>query len=324
MADRSNQRVLGLFVATFVYCLMVLRRVQGETDGKAFVPHLAVYLALVLAVVCVGGMIFFLHHIADVIQVATLVRRVRGELEDVVETLYGDDSTSERVPARSLPAGTALALSKKSGFVTWIGGAGLVKAAAQHDGVVELIATPGTHVLVGEPLATVSGDGAGELSEAVRAHVRVGETRTPAQDVDFAVQQLVEMAVRAVSPSTNDPYTACNAINELACGLVPALRNPDPHPGWADDDGVVRLVWRPPTGADLVDVLFDDLRNYAASDPLVVRAAIRLAERLARVAPPAAVDRVNRQLDELLAASARAGLAEFDLERLREERSRVG
>ena len=98
--------------------------------------------------------------------------------------------------------------------------------------------------MAGELLARVSGD-AEEMSRIVCAHVRVGDTRTPAQDVEFAVQQLVEMAVRAVSPSTNDPYTARNVVEELACGLVPAMRHPAPGDGWVDDAGVVRLVWPP-------------------------------------------------------------------------------
>lgn len=320
MADRSNQRVLGLFVATFVYCLMVMRRVQDESDGEVFVPHLAVYVALLLALASVAAMVFFLHHIADVIQVATLVRRVRSELEQVADTLYGAQATSGREPAVVMPQSCALALADNSGFVTIIDAEALVLAGKDNRGVVELIATPGTHVLAGEPLARVSGD-AEALSQAVRKNVVVGATRTPAQDVQFALQQVIEMAVRAVSPSTNDPYTARNAVDEVACGLVPALRNPDPDPGWVDDEGVVRLVWRPPSGEELVDTVFDDLRNYAAADPLVVAAAIRLAGRLLRVAPDAAARRVQRQLDELLAASGRTAMAVIDLERLEEARA---
>lgn len=320
MTDRSNQRVLGLFVATFVYCLMVLRRVQDASDGITFVPHVAVYGALFLALASIAGLVFFLHHISDVIQVSTLVRRVRRELERAVEALYGDGA-QDRVPARPLTTATADVLADRAGFVTTIDAPGLVSAAADV-GVAEVLVGPGTHVLVGEPLARVSGD-AQKMSDVVRDHVHVGESRTPTQDVRFAVQQMVEMAVRAVSPSTNDPYTARNVVEELACGLVPALRNGEPGAGWPDNKGVVRLVWQLPTGADLVDLVFDDLRVYAASDPAVVIAALGLAGRLLRVASPEATERIRLQVDELFAASERSGMAEFDLDRLREERERI-
>ena len=224
-----------------------------------------------------------------------------------------------RVAALPLASVSALALADRSGFVTTIDAPGLVEAA-KDVGVAEMLVGPGTHVLVGEPLARVIGD-AGKMSEVVRRHVHVGGTRTPTQDVHFAVQQMVEMAVRAVSPSTNDPYTARNVVAELACGLVPAVRDDAPGAGWTDDTGTIRLVWQQPSGADLVDGVFDDLRVYAASDPAVVTAALQLAGRLLRVAGTETAARVQLQLDELLAAAARTDMADFDLDRLRDLRT---
>lgn len=320
MVDRSNQRVLGLFVATFVYCLMVLRRVRGTDDGVSFVPHVAVYGAIVLALVNVAALVYFLHHISAVIQVSTLVRRVRSELERSVDGLYGDGAAS-RVPAVALASASAVVLADRAGFVTSVDAPGLVKAAVDV-GAAELLVQPGTHVMVGEPLARVTGD-ADAMSAAVRRHVSVGEKRTPTQDVHFALQQMVEMAVRAVSPSMNDPYTARNVVEELACGLVPAIRHGDPAAGWPDDTGTVRLVWRLPTGVELVDLVFDDLRVYAAEDPAVVAAALQLAGRVLRVASAEVTSRVERQVDELLAAAERTGMADFDLDRLRQQRGEL-
>lgn len=326
MSDRSNQQVLGLFVATFVYGLMVLRTVRDGSNGaEAFVPHVAVYVAIGLALACVGGLIYFLHHIADVIQVATLVRRVRVELEQVAETLYGEDAHTDRMAVDALPDSAATVTADRAGFVTTVDGCALVDAAREVDVRIDLLAIPGTHVLVGEPLASWQGRSSASdaVADAVRRHVHVGDVRTPDQDIHVALQQMVEMAVRAVSPSMNDPYTARNAIDELACGLVPAMREPAPPPGWLDEDGRVRLRWAPPSGADLVDTVFDDVRTYAASDPLVVRAALRLAGRIRSVASDGTRARLDRQLDELLAASERSGLPDFDLERLRSDRARL-
>ena len=320
MADRSNQRVLGLFVATFVYCLMVLRRVQDADDGITFVPHVAVYGALLLALVSVAALVYFLHHISDVIQVSTLVRRVRTELEAAVDNVYGSGA-EDRVESGPIGRSDAVVISGRTGFVTLVDAPRLARAAGGV-GVAELLVAPGTHVMSGEPLARVSGD-ADEMSRLVVEHVHIGDTRTPAQDVEFAVQQLVEMAVRAVSPSTNDPYTARNVVEELAAGLTPAMRHPAPGSGWPDEDGVVRLVWPVPTGAALVDLVFDDLRVYAAGDPAVVHAALRLAGRIARVAGPGTIERLHEQLDALLEAAAREGVADIDLDRLRAARTEL-
>lgn len=317
MADRSNQRVLGLFVATFVYCLMVMRRVQDATDGVTFVPHVAVYGALVLALVSVAALVFFLHHISDVIQVSTLIRRVRSELETAVDTVYGSGA-DERVVAAPLTGADADVLAPRSGFVTSVDAPGLARAAAGL-GVVEVTATPGTHVMAGEPIARVRG-AEDEMSRLVVEHVHIGDTRSPAQDVGFAVQQLLEMAVRAVSPSMNDPYTARNVVEELACGLVPAMRHPAPGAGWPDDEGVVRVLWPVPTGAELVDLVFDDLRIYAADDPAVVLASLRLSARIARVAAPDTVARLHQQVDALLDRASQQGVPELDLGRLRAAR----
>ena len=115
MADRSNQRVLGLFVATFVYCLMVMRRVQDATDGITFVPHVAVYGALVLALASVAALVYFLHHISDVIQVSTLIRRVRTELERAVDAVYGSGAADrDRALTRPPPRGLNSAEARSS------------------------------------------------------------------------------------------------------------------------------------------------------------------------------------------------------------------
>lgn len=320
MADRANQRVLGLFVATFVYCLMVLRRVQDASDGVIFVPYVAVYGALVLALISVAALVYFLHHISDVIQVSTLVRRVRNELERAVDGLYGDAAV-HRVPAVPLASASAVVLADRAGFITAIDAPGMI-AAAVDVGAAEMLVGPGTHVMVGEPVARVTGDEKA-MADVVLTHVSVGDTRTPTQDVRFALQQMVEMAVRAVSPSTNDPYTARNVIEELACGLVPAVRHGEQGDGCTDDTGTVRLVWHLPSGTEMVDFVFDDLRVYAAGDPGVVAAAIQLAERLLRVAGTAVAARIGLQLDELLAAAERSGMAEMDLDRLRAQRERL-
>jgi len=221
MSDRGNQFVLGIFGSTFLYSLMVLRSIRSDTDAATFVPDIAVNVAVLLAVVDVAVLVYFIHHIADSIQVSTLSARVRGELVAVTDALYPKELPDEATGARTLPA-TALAVgSDASGFVVGVDEKALIVAARKAGSVVEMHVRAGSHVIEGERIASVTGNASDAMAKQIRGAVVLGDTRTPNQDIEFAVQQLTEMAVRAMSPSTNDPYTARNALAELALGMVP-------------------------------------------------------------------------------------------------------
>lgn len=325
MTDRRNQLVLGTFVSTFVYCLMALRTVTGDDseDGSpAFVPYFAVYLAILLALSNVAALVYFLHHIAQSIQVSHLISRVRNELGDVARRLYGSGIQDRQTRSTAGPEADTIVLADSAGFVVYVNPTALLSAAQDEQGRIDLIAAPGSHVVEGEPLARVRGNDSAALASAVRTNVSLGDARSPYQDVSFAVQQLVEMAVRALSPGTNDPYTARNAIDELGSAMVTIARNPNPPTGWTDSDGMVRLVLPAPSGQTLVDEIFDDLRAYGASDANVVRRSMRLAARMRRVAPPELVERIDTQIDLMLTACADR-VAAFDHERLLVDRERI-
>lgn len=154
------------------------------------------------------------------------------------------------------------------------------------------------------------------MAEAVIRCFTIGTSRTTRQDAHYAAQQLTEMAVRALSPGTNDPYTARNAIAELTSGLVTIVANPWPPRGRADADGELRLVLDVPSGSDIVDWTFTDLRTHAATDPGVIWGIIVLAGRLVQVAPPELAERIRHHVELLVQAYAEQGV-DFDTERLR-------
>lgn len=284
MSDRGNQFVLGIFGSTFLYALMVLRSIRSEaTDGASFVPDIAVNVAVLLAVVDVAVLVYFIHHIANSIQVSTLSARVRTELVAVVDELYPLSVPDSNTPKVDLVGGVSIPATT-SGFVVAVDEAAVLKAACAADGVVELAVGPGDHLIAGEPVAWATGstdnESHSELVNAVRSALTLGDTRTPTQDIDFAVQQLTEMAVRALSPSTNDPYTARNALAELAVGLVPLCERPTPQLGRLDTDGRYRMTVVRPAAADLIDKVFDAMRQYSLANPLAVIATAELGRRI--------------------------------------------
>ena len=169
---------------------------------------------------------------------------------------------------------------------------------------------------MGDELARVrSGEATAELIAAVRKCFSLGDARNPHQDIDFAVQQLTEMAVRALSPSTNDPYTAKNALAELAVGLVPLVqRNAIPE-GRADEHGTLRLLVHRTAPATVVDTVFDAMRIYAVPSPVAVTATIDLARRVGAAALYQQIrDALLRQLTHLGEAYSSSGARPEDIE----------
>lgn len=297
MADRGNQAVLGVFVATFLYSLLVLRsiRVIGDAGEDAFVPHLAVNAAVLLAVADVAVLIYFIHHISDSIQITTLTGRVRDELLATIERLYplaGDhDGVRRRGPGGApdegagdlpRPEGGAPVAAHRSGYLQSLDEDELVRLAREHDVAVVLNVRPGGYVLQDGVIAHVlpadrADDG---LADGVRATLHISDARTPYQDPEFAVQQLTEMAVRALSPGTNDPYTAVNALDDLSSALSALAARVPPARARVDEEGRLR-VHAPRVGVEeLVVPVIDGMRWYAASAPSVMHATLDLVERV--------------------------------------------
>jgi uncharacterized membrane protein len=289
MTDRGNQLVLGVFTASFLYALIVLRSVRSEDDDRtAFVPTLAVNGAMVLAMLCVGVLVYFIHHIADSVQVSTLQRRLRDDLDAVVELLAparpgaGTADANAAAPA-ALPPVHEEVMATTTGYVQWVDLDDLVDAARRAHGVGETVVRPGDHVLAGEPVLRLHGTSPWEPDPAhdARRAIVLGAERTPHQDLAFAVQQLTEMAVRALSPGTNDPYTAAYAFDALAEGLVRLVEREPPPPGRTDEDGTLRAVVRWPAAEEHLGSVLLAVRTYALASPAALASAARLVERLA-------------------------------------------
>lgn len=295
MADRGNQLVLGVYVATFLYSLLVLRSVRalgdpGDPDADIFVPHLAVNMAVLLAVLNVAVLIYFIHHISDSIQVSTIARRVRTELHRTVDRLYpeqlgrhpGEVDEEVALPPRVEEDGAPVTAARP-GYVSMVDDSALMRAAKDADVLVRLVVHPGDYVLEGSVVAYVlPAEHADEDTlEDVRDALTVEDARSPYQDIGFAVQQLTELAVRALSPGTNDPYTAVNALDDLSSGLALLAGRGQPSPHRLDDDGVLRVHAPAVDALELTSGVLDAMRWYAGEHPAVMLRTLVLVERVA-------------------------------------------
>ncbi|WP_424347933.1 DUF2254 domain-containing protein [Kocuria sp. CH-021] len=302
MADRWNQLVLGVLVSTFIYSLLVLRTIRSASDDLAqpFVPHLAVNLAVLIAVADVALVVYFIHHIADSVQVDTLVRGARRRLLGVIERWHPEEVPEELVRTVRHRDGGGGITAGADGYVAGVDFERLRDHAESGDVEIELVPRVGDHVLASEPLFRVWPEHrAEELQDRLRRCVRLSDSRSADEDVRFAEQQVVELAVRALSPSTNDPYTAVNAIEEVASALVRAVSRPLPG-NTVVMDGVHRLRYGTVGIDELVDMPFDQIRPHATGHVSVLLALVDLAARLEEASIHPSVQRQVREHVEVL------------------------
>lgn len=292
MRDTGNQIVLGTFVATYAYCLLVLRSIGSETDGAA-VPHLSVMVAVALALASIVVLIYFIHHVSLSLQAPIIVANVAGELEQALKRVFpGDLGHGPRGPQAEadhpqLPQGFSASRapipSPKDGYLQAIDQSTLVELASKHDVVVKLDVRPGDYLIKGNPAMHVhpADRCSKQLAAKLAALLIIGRQRTPEQDVEFAIHQLVEVAVRALSPGTNDPYTALNCIDRLSSALV-AIEHGDLHGSYRyDDANQLRVLARVATFSSYVDAAFNQIRQYGRDS---VAVTVRMLEAIAAAA----------------------------------------
>ena len=288
--DVGTQISLGAFVATFVYSVLTLGSVAHGSG--TFVPHISVTVALILTLGDLGVLIYFIHHVATSIQVTSVVAGIARDFRTTLEALQ--DEAARMAPARVDPEPDRAELSeridregglvpaRRSGFLQSVGHEQLVRIPSSSDAVIRLLHRPGHFVVEGQPLARVWPIGAAEaVADTLEREHIVGSSRTLTQDLGFAVDQLVEVAIRALSPAVNDTFTALNCIDWLGDCLCRAGRGPLPSGLYRDAHGVVRLIDRIITFDGLVAKASDKIRQAGRGMPAVL---IRQLENLRKVA----------------------------------------
>lgn len=284
LRDRGNQIVLGTFIATFVYCLLVLRNVP-IVAGTTTVPQLSVALALLLGLAGVAMLIYFIHHAAVSIQASHVIEVAGSELDAAIRHtfparddesgLWSDVDLEEALPEGFAEAARAV-VARGSGYVQEIDSEGLMALAKERDLVIQLLHGRGAFLMEGRTLARVSPGVDEEVEEDIAEALVLASGRASSRDVERGVDQLAEIAVRALSPGINDPLTAEQALRRLGQSLSLLGDRKLPTSTFHDDDGALRLVVPTPTVSDLLRLAFDQARHYGRSDPHVPVALLEI------------------------------------------------
>ncbi|MGD8337809.1 MAG: DUF2254 domain-containing protein [Desulfobacterales bacterium] len=293
MNVRANQMVLGTFVSTFIYGVLVLRTVNAAAEAR-FVPGLSVSITVVMSLLSLGVLIYFIHNVSESIQAQNIIARVRGDLYKAVDRIFPEKLGQEE----DLSSGTIIrdydiptvcdrevcqVKANRSGYLQAVDNEALMRIAVEEDLLIHFGYHPGNFITRGSVLVTVwPGD---RLDETVLGKINsifiVGPERTLEQDVEFAISQLVEIAVRALSPGINDPITAITCIDWLGAGLCQLANRRMPSSHRLDEQNRLRVICKPFVFEKLVDAAFNMIRQNSHS---IAAVSIHLLETIATVA----------------------------------------
>lgn len=288
--DRGNQVVLGTFLATFIYCLLKLGTSRG-TDADS-VPQAGIMTALVLAVASIGVLVYFIHHIAVSIQSNNVIFSVINEVGKAVGRVFPDviDHREEQKELKEYPAlpedfnrEAHPIKTGKTGYLQEIDLEGLIETAIKNDLVLQLQYRVGDFINRESGIVKVHPGGRlnGEAEKSILRSFVQGSEQSSAQDVGYSLDRLVQIALTALSPSYNDPFTAISCIDWIGAVLSDLAGRKIPSPNHYDRDGRVRVVEKPKFYSMFVETAFNKFPQAAGGHPDVL---IYLLDTLASIA----------------------------------------
>jgi uncharacterized membrane protein len=288
MYDKLNQVVLGVYVSSFVYCLLVLNAIK-ETGDLTFVPAISVFAAMAAAIACIILLIIFIHHISISIQSDKVISEIATSMSKHVEKLFPASIGHEELhPPVDMEKEKAACrhhhdvLCTKDGYLQSVDSETLLDLASKNDWIIELHFRPGDYLVKGTRICNICskepcGEEAGK--KVFKAFI-IGKVRTPLQDAEFSIHQMVEVASRALSPGVNDPYTATACIDNLGSVMCYLARAHFPSPYRFDEEDRLRVIANNLTFSGMMDAAFNQIRQYGEGNPAVL---IRLMETLVTI-----------------------------------------
>jgi len=321
LGDRTTQFVLGMFVGTFVYCIAAALSIP-PVDVNPEAPQLTATLGVYLMLATFATLILLVQHISTMLQAPNIAAAAGAELRDVVSAQLSSEVTSsddvqDRIEPR--PYQDVLATgaetegypvrARSTGYIQYIDPEILLTLAREKDLAIRLLRKPGHYVQSGAVIALVGPTSRvdRQLDKLMRRAFQIGNGRTPTQDVEYAVNQLTEMAVRAMSPAINDPFTAMTCLDHLGDGLAQFIRQGERGSHYYDRDGRLRLLLEPATFGELLSAAFDMLRHASCDNASVLLHMLVVIDVIGREAKAPEARRLLLHHVSLILAESQAG-----------------
>ena len=286
MMDTGTQVVLGAFISNFLFCILVFCAISFQ-EPYVFKPGLTVFIAVLMTCISVGVLIYFIHHVAKAIQADVVIDDVYQELQTSIDNLFPSiaeqQSPAELAKLYEMDVTQGFTrtsvLAKCSGYVQTTDHEALVILASHHKVLIECLFAPGNYVVQDSVIATVYAENVTnqKLVNEISVLIVLGAYRTPVQDPEFAIHQLVEIALRALSPGINDPYTAITCVDKLNSVLCGLTKRAFPLKQHCDQTGTFRVTCKVLTFDDIARAAFDQIRQEANTN---VSVTIRLLKAL--------------------------------------------
>lgn len=295
--DKGNQAVLGTYLGTFIYALLVLRSVRaGDSAAAEFVPALSITVGLALTLACMGLLIYFISHISSSLQIENIIKRIHDDLVGQIEGLYPDklgaaanvEAAGDELFEQLKGVNETLAVkTRKSGFVRAIDSRPLEGFADQTIPAVFVRAGVGDFVVFGETVAEISTsrEVASARADDLADAIIIDHERSVNQDPLFAIGQLVDIALRALSTSVNDPTTAEYCLFRLTDALCQLASREFPSNKRTFDSSPTVFIFNRPGWPEFVDASYSQIRRAAADDVHVTGVLVRQLAKLMRYAP---------------------------------------
>lgn len=290
MRDRANQVVLGVFLGIYTYCLLVLRTISSGSNG-AFIPSLAVMGGVVLALLGIGFFVFFIHHISASIQASEIIDAITRDTLTVIDRLFpeelGDEADDDAGQPEHLSTETTWypVPARTTGYIQSVDPEALLNFARERRIVLRMESAIGDFVAQDRPLASLALNTPPDATtiRALNRIYAIDSYRTTDQDAAFGIRQLVDIALKALSPGVNDTTTAVTCIEYLSVilALYAVRRTAAPHRFDGDD---LRVIARGPTFEGLVSLAFDQILENAEGNTEILTRLLQAIEQIAHVA----------------------------------------
>jgi uncharacterized membrane protein len=298
LRDPTTKIALGMFMATFIYALLVLRKIQPSTNPD-FVPDISVMVALWLLLF---SMIMFLRLISRTTQglrVAAVLRDLGRDGAEVIDRVYpheaSDHDGPDTSPQETSEPAEVIEYDHEPGVLQSIDAKGIIEIARESDTVIELLPPIGDLIAPEVPLFRVHGAAGRVSTRKLRESVAVGDERTIKQDPAFVFRLLADISAKALSPGVNDPTTSVQALDQIEL-LLRQLSKKRLAGEVRDVDGEVRLRYRAPTWGDFVSIAVDETRIFGEGSVQVTRRLRALLEDLLEAVPPQRRGPIEEQL----------------------------
>ncbi|MCP3029881.1 DUF2254 domain-containing protein [Halobacillus sp. A1] len=286
MRSRVTQHVLGVYSFGIVYVLITLL-LLGEEKNKAL---LSPFITAVVAIICLGFFVLFIHHSSRFVQVNNLIGQIRSSTSKVIHKTYREKDYIERteweeeaINHRKRHEKRAI-YAQRSGYTQGVMMQPLIKWAKQHNVLLEANFFVGSYVQKGMPLFYYWSEEKTKIKEEWgEGYVWLGNERTDLQDIEFSLQKLVEISVKAISPSINDPHTAINCINRIGSLLAELGEVYEPIRYYADDEDELRIILEPLSYREYLYKSFYQMRIYGKHDISVMTGILEALYKIALV-----------------------------------------